>query len=243
MMKNFLFICLLSVALGGCSMIERTIKNGKLEIATTMSNSIMLDPVSQDKKRVILKVSNTSGVQNLSTEYAIASALAAKGYTIVTNPKDAHFMINVNILSCNKDNAAVAGANTSSSGIVGGVAGAAAAGKMSDSPLPIANMMLGAVAGSVAESMLDSSVQVVEYKMITNIVIGEKSNKKIRQVSTLSTKQGSSGSTAATWQEDSEWKKYTTSITSTARKTNLKMTDDITRALDKGLVDAIANIF
>jgi len=115
--------------LAGCSAGDAMINHSKLDVQTHMSETVFLDPVPQTDRTVYVTARNTSDHQDIDLRGALAGAIAARGYMIVTDPDQAHYMLRVNVLQAGEikdsDKAGVLAAKYGEPLIAG--AGAAAA--------------------------------------------------------------------------------------------------------------------
>lgn len=210
--KNFILAITIAVLFTGCSAIDKQIKHGKLDVQTKMSETVFLDPVCDSKKTVLLQIRNTSDKQDLDILSEIKAAIASKGYKIVSDPSKAHFMLQANILQVGKstDNDPFSAMN---SGFGGALAGGVIGANISNN---YTGLGVGALAGGVVGMVADSAVQVVNYRMITDLQVSEKMPK-------------------------SNWKKHRTRIVSVAKKTNLKFELALPE-LKYGLVNSITGL-
>jgi hypothetical protein len=225
--------------LNGCSAIDKSIKHGTLDVQTRMSETVFLDPVADDKKKVILQIRNTSDKKDLEIQSEIKIAIEDKGYKIVTDPNKAHYMIQANILqvgkSTNEDPF-----SSLSSGFGGALAGGTMGALISNNDSM--GMGIGALAGGLIGTVADSAVQVINYQMITDLQISEKADSAtVTESSNAQLKQGSSGNKSSSWSEKSKWKKYQTRIISVAKKTNLKFELALPE-LKRGLIQSISGL-
>ena len=243
--SSYLVILLLSLAvvnLTGCGTTQKLIKHGKLEVQTKMSDTVFLDPIDDDKKTVILQIRNTTDKEGLDIEAQIKSAIEAKGYKVVNKSKDANIMIQANILQVGKstleDPFAILSGGYGST-FEGMATGAMIAGATGSSGRGI--LGYGLLAGA-ANTILDAAVEVVQYSMVTDLQISEKTTGNIvSESSNASLKQGTSGYKKSNWQEKTNWKKYQTRIISVAKKVNAKFTE-AQPELVQGLVRSISGL-
>lgn len=242
---SYLIILLLSLAvfnLTGCGTTQKLIKHGKLEVQTKMSDTVFLDPIDDDKKTVILQIRNTTDKEGLDIEAQIKSAIEAKGYKVVNKSKDANIMIQANILQVGKstleDPFAILSGGYGAT-FEGMAAGAMIAGATGGSGKDM--LGYGLLAG-VANTILDAAVEVVQYSMVTDLQISEKTADNIvSETSNALLKQGTSGYKKSDWQEKTNWKKYQTRIISVAKKVNGKFTE-AQPELVQGLVRSISGL-
>ena len=233
----------LILTLCSCGAMQKQIKHGKLEVETKMSDTIFLDPVEDNQKKIIIQIRNTSDKKDLNIKEEIKQALIDGGYKIVTNAKDAQFMLQANILQVGKntleDPFSMMGGGFGSS-LSGALAGGAIGGAMSDS---YKGAVVGGLLGGIASTIIDSAVEVVRYSMITDLQISEKADGATAiEASNARLKQGTSGVKTSTWTQKTNWKKYQTRIVSVAKKTNLKFELAIPE-LKAGLIQSIAGMF
>lgn len=235
--RLLLIIASLSI-LSGCGAIDKSIKYGKLDVQTKMSETVFLDPVAENKRTVILQIRNTSDKKDLDILTDIKIAIQSKGYRIVTDPDKANFMIQANILQVGKSTK-----EDPFSGLTSGYGGALAGGVMGG---VISNNYrgagIGALAGGLLGTVADAAVQVVNYRMITDLQISEKADGAIvTESSNAKLRQGTSGNKSSSWSQKSKWKKYQTRIISVATKTNLKFEKALPE-LKRGLVQSISGL-
>lgn len=120
------FCCASLLTLGGCGTVTTLAEHHSLEVSTKMSSSIFLDPTAQAQQTVFLQIRNTTDETGLDLATPLAAALQAKGWQVVTDPAQAHAILQVNVLQAGKTKqdalqAALAGG-------YGGVLGSAALG-------------------------------------------------------------------------------------------------------------------
>ncbi|MFH1060672.1 MAG: complement resistance protein TraT, partial [Pseudomonadota bacterium] len=113
--------------MAGCAATTTAIRYKDLDVQTKMSNTIFLDPVAADKRTIFVQMRNTSD-KPFDIQGEIMSALMAKGYRLVNDPAQAHFILQGNVLAVGRtDQSALE--NTTGLGF-GGVAAGAAAGAL-----------------------------------------------------------------------------------------------------------------
>ncbi len=89
---------LLVGSLGACTAAHNVISHSDLQVKTHMSESIFLDPVPEAAKTVYVSARNTSDHPELDLRGPLQQAIQARGYRVVSDPNQAHFMIRANIL-------------------------------------------------------------------------------------------------------------------------------------------------
>lgn len=236
------------VLLGGCAATQTAIGKRELDVQTKMSATIFLDPVPAEQMTVFVQIRNTSDRQELDLSQEIQSAVTAKGYRIVRDPKEAKFYLQANILHVGKTNptaiqqqmgggfgAAIQGAG------LGMMIGSATSGRNGMNSQQAAG---AALVGGVAEVVAGSLVKDVYYSIVTDVQIKERlANGKQAQVSSKhSMNQGTSGSESVTFSDQVDMKTYQTRVISTANKMNLEF-EEAAPALRAGLTRALSGMF
>lgn len=233
--------------LSGCAAVHTSIAKKDLDVQTKMSDTIFLDPVSPDKKVIFISIRNTSDKSNFDINTPIQSAISGKGYRITSNPDEAHYILQANVLSVAKSSPTAA-ESALHSGYGGALAGAVlgagiggAAGGWSGAGF---GGLAGGLAGAAAETIGDALVKDVTYVVITDIEISEKIKDGVvlRQDSKLSLNQGTTGSASQTSSEIVDRKKYRTRIVSTANQANLEY-EQAAPSLTAGMVRSISGLF
>ena len=216
---KFLPLIIIPFVLSGCAAIGTLAKHHSLETQTLMSKSIFLDPSQlQDGTAIYLSVTNTTDNDELYLKGKVRSKLEEKGYTIVKNPKEATFILEINVLQVGKKSKTSAEEMMESGyggAIEGGVAGvgiAAAAGVSS-----VAGGVGAAIGGAVIGEVTDNLVKDVNYVALTDVHL-------IQYFKTGKTKI------------------FKTRILSTADRVNLSLESAIP-TLERGLSLSISGIF
>lgn len=226
---------LAAISLTGCAAINTSIEKSELDVQTKASDSIFLEPVSPEKRVIFVSIRNTSD-KDLMIKSRIVDRLSNSGYTITDYPERAQFMLQANILKVGKDNQ-----DRADSYIEAGFSGAVLGNAVSSRSDSGKGIVLGALIGVVADSMVDDTL----YTMVTDLQVRERprGNEIITQQQSEQNTQGSSTSvTQATTLSSVEWKTYHTRIVSTANQANLSF-EDALPALENGLVRSIAGLF
>ncbi|MBD1576953.1 complement resistance protein TraT [Vibrio sp. S11_S32] len=241
MKKNIIVIgvALGCVAISGCTAMKTEISKRNLVVKTKMSDTIFLDPVSPDEQTVYLQIRNTTDKQDLKIKPQITTLLTQKGYTVTNNYKQAHYLIQANILKIGKSDL-----NESKGFLAQGYGSAIAGGAIAASTMgsgtgAVGMGVLGMAAGFVADSMVEDTY----YSMVTDLQISEHAAKGVQVTEHNQAKlhQGNSGAKMVTSTETTSWKRYQTRIVSTANQANLKF-EDAEPTLEKGLAGAISGI-
>ena len=228
--------------LSGCAALQTAVEHRNLDVNSKMSNSIFLDPVSPDQKRIYVAVKNTSSQQNIGLKNELKEALAQNGWSVTNDFTKAHDRVQVNILQVGKAKNANAVYASLSNGFGGALAGgllgsAIASGAASGA---IAGGAIGAGAGWISGMLVKN----VTYSMITDVQVAQRTEDGA--LVTTDTKsnlaQGNSGTQTQSMHTKSNFVKYRTRIASTANKVNLDF-NDAKPVLAKQMAHEIAGIF
>ena len=221
-MQRIFVVGALALALGGCAAAQTAISHRNLDVQSKMSATIFLDPIPPTEKRVFVQVRNTSDKPDLDLTLPITHAVAARGYTLVQDPSQTHYLLQVNVLQCGAISPSAAeqafrGGYGSTYGgtLAGGAVGALASGSGTGT-------VVGAVVGGVGSAVADAAVKNVTYTVITDVQVSE--------------------ITARSTSDTSTWKRYQTRVMSTANQVNLDFADALPE-LKVGISHSIAGIF
>jgi len=234
----------LLLSLSACAATTTAIGKRTLDVQTRMSDSIFLEPVTAANRTVLVEARNSSDRPDLDVAPAVRAALEARGYRLVDDPEDAHFLLQANVLQIGRTSRTAAEGSFAKgfgSAVVGGAAGAGVGRAASDQTEV---MIAGAVAGVAASAVADAFVQDVTYSIITDVQISERAGEGVIVTERMSQDlgQGSGGQRILSTTEVHDWKRYRTRVMSTANQVNLDF-EDAAPELTAGLTRAIAGIF
>ncbi|MEZ8082800.1 complement resistance protein TraT [Enterovibrio norvegicus] len=229
------------MAISGCSAVTTAVKKRNLEVKTQMSETVWLDPVSIDKRTIFLQVRNTTD-KSINLIDGLTNKLSVKGYRVIQDPDLAHYWIQTNILKLDKMDLNEA-QGFFSSGYGAGLSGAAlgvlaTAGFSSHSNTLAAGGLIGAGIGLVADSIVED----VNYSMITDVQIVEKTAGQVQTTEQASIKSGSSSSTQTLLTTVDNKKRFQTRILSNANQVNLEF-EEAKPVLIDGLTTSISGMF
>lgn len=233
---------LLSIlVLSGCGAMTTAVKKRSLEVKTQMSETIWLDPASE--QTVYLQIKNTSDKDMSDLQRLIEKSLQEKGYTVVKDPNTAFYWIQANVLKADKMDLRDAQGYLKQGyegGLTGAVLGASIAGSRTGSWGSA--LGVGAATG-VAGWLADTMVEDINYSMVTDLQISAKAGKgnKVIVNDTAALNQGTSGKRVQRHQEKTNRLKYQTRIVSNANKVNLKF-EEAKPVLEAQLAKSIASI-
>lgn len=247
---KLLKLCVLisvSAHLMGCGATHTAINKRKMDVQTKMSSTVFLDPVTSDKKRVFLQVRNTSDKQELDLERNIAAGLEEKGYALVHNPEQAHYLLQANVLQVGRtDLRAAEDALDRGFGaaLSGGIAGAAVGSLANRHGEHGTGMIVGGLVGAAFATVTDAMIQDVVYCVIADLQVSERvaTSVVVKEKTKAKLKQGTKGVREITALEKVDWKRYQTRVISTANKVNLKF-EQAAPELVQGLSRSISGIF
>lgn len=225
--------------LTGCGAMSTAVKKRNLDVKTQMSETIWLEPTSD--KTVFVQVRNTSDKDMSGLQSQIASELTAKGYHVTSSPDAAYFWVQANILKADKMDLRQTQGFLSS-----GYEGAATAAALGAGITAYNSSSAGATLGVGLASGLvglaaDAMVEDVNYTMVTDLQISERSKAKVTTDNIAALRQGTSGMKVQTSTEQGDRAKYQTRVVSSANKVNLKF-DEAKPVLEAQLAKSIAGI-
>lgn len=240
MNKTIVAAVVLSVfALSGCGAMSTAVKKRNLEVKTQMSETVWLEP--SNEKTVYIQVRNTSDKDMSNLQTLIASDLTAKGYKVSSNPDTAYYWVQANVLKADKMDLRQS-QGFLSSGYEGAVTGAALGAGITayNSSSAGATLGVGLAAGLVGLAA-DAMVEDVNFTMVTDLQISERTAAKVTTDNVAALKQGSSGVKIQTSSEEGNRHKYQTRVVSNANKVNLKF-EEAKPVLEAQLAKSVAGI-
>lgn len=220
----------------GCGAVNTLVKKRNLDVQTKMSETIWLEPASDNAKTVFVQIKNTTGKQ-LNVEAPVKQLLAEKGYTVVSDPKKANYWLQANVLKMEKTD--LRESDPFGSGLLGAGVGASLGAYNTGS----VNTAIGlGIAGAIIGGAVDALVTDIAYVMVTDILISEKTNSKVNVGNINSVTQGTRGRKYVTSTATTNRNQYQTRVVSVANKANLKF-EDAQPMLEGQLQEVIAGIF
>ncbi|WP_293006717.1 complement resistance protein TraT [Nitrosomonas sp.] len=243
-------IVIFSLVLSGCAAMHTSIAKKDLDVQTKMSDTIFLDPVEPSQRTVYLNIRNTSDKTNFDIATTVARALEGRGYLITNNPREAHYWLQVNILSVDKasptaaEAALRAGYGGMGSAALGAAVGTATGAAIDGWSGAGIGGLAGAAAFGLASTLADAAVKDVTYMAITDVEIAERVEEGVivREDRQQDAKQGVGGARRQSSTKVSEMNKYRTRVVSTANKANLQY-EEAAVELTNGLARSISGLF
>lgn len=224
--------------LSGCAATEMAIEHRNLNVQTKMSNTIFLQPVPPSEETVYVQFKNTSdkSLDVAALEQELDADLSTQGYRVVPY-NDAHYLLQVNVLSIGKMTEAAA-QESLANGYGGAAFGAVAGGVIGQS---WTGAGAGALVGSAIGLIADSMVHNTTYAMITDVQVAVRSQSAVSQQTNANLQQGTSTTTTQEVAGTGHWIDYRTRIVSTANRVNLSFNKALP-ALQGQLVHSLAGI-
>lgn len=227
--------------LSGCGAMSTAVKKRNLDVKTQVSETIWLDPSSE--KSVYVQIKNTSDKDMSGLAAKISQEVQSKGYKVVSSPDTAYYWIQANVLKADKMDLRTANGFLSQGYEGAGIGAALGAGITAyNSSSAGATLGVGLVAG-LAGLAADAMVEDINYTMITDLQISERSKDKsaVTTNNIDALRQGTSGVKIQTSTMTGDRQKYQTRVVSNANKVNLKF-EEAQPVLEAQLAKSIANI-
>ncbi|EFB8756282.1 complement resistance protein TraT [Escherichia coli] len=198
-----------------------------------------LEPASE--RTVFLQIKNTSDKDMSGLQGKIADAVKARGYQIMTSPDKAYYWIQANVLKADKMDLRES-QGWLSRGYEGAAVGAALGGGITAYNTGSAGTTLGVgLATGLIGMAADAMVEDINYTMITDVQIAERTRTSVRTDNVAALRQGTSGSKIQSSTETGNQHKYQTRVVSSANQVNLKF-EEAKPHLEDQLAKSIANI-
>jgi hypothetical protein len=237
-------------ALIGCAATHTTVAKRNLDVQTKMSDTIFLDPVTEDERTVYVEMRNTSDKPDFDIAPQIKTALAARGYRVVSDPRRARFILQGNVLQAGRSSESAAEQAYNGgfgSSLFGGAAGGAVGYGLGRAGIGVNDALAivgGALIGSAISSVADAYVQDTTYTIVTDLQVSEKAPNGVvvSQSEQANLAQGSSGTMSQSSSTTTDMKRHRTRIVSTAEKVNLDW-PQAAPDLVAGMSRSIAGIF
>lgn len=256
--------------LTGCAAGDALLNHRELEVETHMSETVFLDPIPPNLKTIFVTARNTSDHPELDVKGPLSTALIARGYTLVNDPKAAHYLLRLNVLQAGKvdadDRSALLSAKYGEP-LLGGSIGLAAGSAIGGTGAGI-GVGLAAAAGTVAanhfyKDVLYATVLDIQLserplsgaKVKTNTVTGAGQFNGSDEISVTNKKKGAThttvvGETATrnarvvtqNIDEEKDFKQYQIREVAYAEKVNLKF-EEANPLLITKLTSTLSNLF
>lgn len=226
-----------------CSTTATLLEKRNLDVQTKMSDTIFLDPVSPSKQTVFVQIRNASDKPSFDIKQDVVAAVTNRGWRVINDPEQAHFMLQVNVLSVGKSDKTAAERAMGMG--YGGVLASAAMGVGVSAVTGGEGRNAGAagLALGAADFVGGLLVKDVYFAAITDIQLSARvrPGQKISVSGQQNLSQGNSGGEQVTYQEEIDWKRYRTRVLSSANKANLDW-EEAQPALVQGLSQVISGL-
>jgi hypothetical protein len=254
--------------LSGCAGVDAVANHGQLQVHQHMSETIFLDPVPARLHTIYVGMRNTSDYPEIDVRGPLVQALTQRGYTVVTDPNTAHYLLQGNILQAGKiekgqEQALLQGGFGQP--LLAGVAAGALTRGFGASTNASLGVGLGVAAASAA---VNYAFQDVTYAITVDIQLSERplNGGKVRQNTANYRGSGSASSSVAVTDstaqsfgtsssgsynsntrsqfisEDSDFKKYNVRDVAYADKVNLQIQEAVPLLVAR-LTSSFANLF
>lgn len=228
-----------TVSLTGCNAVGTAIKKRNLDVKTQMSETIWLDPSSE--RTVYLQIKNTSDKDMSGLQAKITDALKAKGYQIVSSPDKGYYWIQANVLKADKMDLRES-QGWLNTGYQGAATGAALGAGIAAYNTGSAGATLGiGLASGLIGLAADSMVEDINFTMVTDVQIAERTTAEVDTTNVAALRQGASGIKLQTSSQTGNQHKYQTRVVSNANKVNLKF-EEAQPVLEDQLAKSVVNI-
>jgi hypothetical protein len=227
--------------LTSCAATSTMIEHRNLEVSTNISENVFIHPAAPSQKTVFIAVKNLSS-ESLNIDDSLAKAFREKGYKVVTNSNQAHYLLLANIRQVGKmsQSASQSALGAGFGSVLAGAGTGVAIGALSNNSNA---MIAGGLAGGLVSFAADSLVKAVNYTMITDVEISERVGKgAVQEQFNSNIKNGSSSGTTQTFKKSSDFLTYRTRVISNADKVNLAFAQ-ARPALEEGLIKKLSSIF
>lgn len=233
-------LLLAGMVLSGCAHTMSAIEHREMTVTAKMSDTIFIDPkILATNNKVFLKVTNTSDMQEIDFEPQLKNKLASKGLTLVTDPSQAGYIIQANVLYMDYEKEGM----TADGMLAGGFGGAIAGSKIGSGwRANTAGAVAGAAIGSVVGGLVASAIKVETFCGVVDIQIQEKVEGGVKGKMVTDASQGSATKLQTEREIKSEFQTYRTRIVAKATQTNIDK-KEAARVLSAKLADQIGGLF
>ena len=228
---------LLALTLGGCASTARMMENATLTTNVVMQDTLFLDKTKAKEKKVFVDVTNTSEVKDIPLDRYLREKFAQKNICVVEDAADATWVVQANISRLTYNKVESMGADLGRYGaIAGGVVGYALPGTVRDSWFASA---VGGVVGNIVGAAVGSIVKVEAYEGSIDVQIKEKSG-TVKETTVSRVSQGSATTVTTETEEVKDYQTYRTSLSVTAKRTNINLEEAVTEIAEKASMQIAA---
>jgi hypothetical protein len=238
--RFIMLVLVTSLFLPGCA----AISHRNLDVQAKMSDSIFLDvEVLESGKPIYVRTTNTSDFQTIDFTQAIKDKITAAGRRVTTNPKEAAYLLQANLLYLGEEKKDFTMEGAVAGGVGGVMGGAILANSrgMSNMGGGLTGLAIGA-AGAGIGALAGSLVHVDSLIGLVDISIKEAVEGGVKGMAFSDTRQGSSGEVHTERQVKETRQEFRTRIGVKAVQTNINHAE-ATRSISERLASQIAAYF
>jgi len=229
------------MTLSGCAQTMHAIEHAKMTTTVKMSDTIFLDAANLAKNRkVYVRVTNTSDMQEIAFEGLLRDKLAAKGLQIVNDPSQAGYIIQANVLYMDYEKQGLTADGMIAGGYGGAIAGAVLGGRGWRGPA--AGALIGGVVGSLVGGAVGAAFKVETFFGAVDVQIQERVEGGVRGTMTTDASQGSATRLQTEREIKSDFQTYRTRIVAKATQTNIDR-NEAAGIISEKLASQIAGLF
>jgi hypothetical protein len=239
-------VLLAMAALAGmsaCNAVTTAIEHRNLTVENKMTDSVFLEPVSSRYHTVFLQIRNTTDQQEFDISADLQQAISAKGYSVVSEPEQAHYILQVNVLQVGKMDKNTLQQMFSKGygalGVAGATAYGAGLGAMAGG---LSGAGYGALIAAPVALVADAFVKDVTFAAITDVQISERTTGRVTDRMNQRLKQGKSGTRDVSSEQVTDQKVYQTRVMSSADRVNLELAEAMP-LLKSGITRSISGMF
>lgn len=223
----------------GCAQTMQAIEHAKITVTANMSNTIFIDPLVLEKnKTAYVRVTNTSDMQEIAFEHLLRERLQAKGIALISDPANAGYIIQANVLYMNYEKKGLTADGMLAGGYGGALAGALVGGDWKGS---LAGATIGGAIGSLAGAAVGAAFKVESFIGAVDVQIQEKVEGGVRGAMITDAKQGTDTTLKTERAVTSNFQTYRTRIVAKAKQTNIDRVE-AARIISEKLAQQIAGI-
>ena len=229
--------------LQGCAATQIALEKRDLKVETLMSQTVFLDVENLPARSVFINLRNTSG-KDFELASKISDRLREKGYEVTANPREAGYLLQINVLQVGEADPIALRASVFKGyeGTLGMVTAGAGAGAMTGGSTKnkSQNALIGGLGAGAMDVIAGSLVKDVTFSVLTDVQVTERvaGLPGARPAPPVQTKDNGISSSSA----GPPPTRHQTRIASMANQVNLKFNEALQRLQD-GLADSICGIF
>jgi hypothetical protein len=226
----------------GCAGTMKAIENRKLTVNAKMSDTVFLDPeLLAENRKVYVRVTNTSDMQEVNFQDLVKAKLEAKGYTVTANPKEAAYTVQTNLLYMGEQKQGITSEAALATGFGGALAGATMT-RGSTLGTQMVGGLVGSAIGSVVGGLVGSMIHVDTWLGVADIQIREMVAGGVSGTMKASMENGAASSIQTERQIAGNRQEYRTRVVVSATQTNIDR-NEACRFLSERLGSQVAGMF